>query len=448
MKLITPKKTTLALALSLISSISFGAESLNLSTTLEQAIQNDPQWAATRHGYQANKENIHFASAGLKPSAKITGNIARNASDTDPSSRSPSSSPSDDNYNSSSIGASISQPLFRLDRWHSYQEGKANDKQFDAAFNAEQQAFYLRVVKAYLDVLRAEENQQFRDAEKSAIKRQLEQTEQRFNVGLIANTDVQEAQAAFDISSVQHIIAEQDIALTLQNLETLTGSAMNSVAPLKANAPISPPQPTDVKQWTESALTTNPELIAAGHAKDAALAVYKSKRSAHLPTVDLIGTYSDSHTTNNSSPGSNESSGISISLEIPLYTGGTTSAKRRQAKQLQYQAEDDYNLKKREVIRNTSNLYRVVNTDVSRVMAQRQSIRSAQAALEATEAGYDAGTRTIVDVLSAQQALYGAKRDYANARYDYIFDLLQLKQTAGTLDIEDITEINSWLAMT
>ena len=446
MKLIIPKPAALALALSVISSTSFGAENLNLATALEQAIQNDPQWAATRHGYQANKENIHFASAGLKPLAKITGSIARNASDTNPSSRSPSS-PLDDNYNSSSIGASISQPLFRLDRWHSYQEGKANDKQFDAVFNAEQQAFYLRVVKAYLDVLRAEENQQFRDAEKSAIKRQLEQTEQRFNVGLIANTDVQEAQAAFDISSVQHIIAEQDLALTLQNLETLTGSAMDSVTPLKANAPISPPQPTDVKQWTESALTTNPELIAAGHAKDAALAVYKSKRSAHLPTVDLIGTYSDVHTTNNSSPGSNESSGISINLEIPLYTGGTTSAKRRQAKQLQYQAEDNYNLKKREIIRNTSNLYRVVNTDVSRVLAQRQSIRSAQAALEATKAGYDAGTRTIVDVLSAQQALYGAKRDYANARYDYIFDLLQLKQTAGTLDIEDITEINNWLAI-
>jgi outer membrane protein len=439
MKLIIPKPATLALALSLMSSSSFGAGNLNLATALEQAIQNDPQWAATRHGYQANKEAIHFASAGLKPSAKITGSIARNASDSDPST-------TDDNYNSSAIGASISQPLFRLDRWHSYQKGKASDKQFDATFNAERQAFYLRVVKAYLDVLRAEESQQFRDAEKSAIKRQLEQTEQRFNVGLIANTDVQEAKAAFDISSVQQIIAEQDLALTLQNLETLTGSAMDSVAQLKPNAPIAPPLPTDVKQWTESALLTNPELIAASYAKDAALAEYKSKRSAHLPTLDLVGTYNDSHTAQNLLS-DRESSSISINLEIPLYTGGFTSAERRQAKQLQYQAEDNFNLKKREIIRNTSNLYRVVNTDVSRVLAQRQSIRSAQAALEATEAGYDAGTRTIVDVLSAQQALYGAKRDYANARYDYIFDLLQLKQTAGTLNSEDITEINSWLAI-
>ncbi len=440
MKLHTPRKATLALALSLISSTGFGAEYLNLSTALEQAIQNDPQWAATRHGYQANKEAIHFASAGLKPAAKITGSIARNASDLDPSSA------TDDNYNSSSIGASISQPLLRLENWHTYQKGKASDKQFDATFNAERQAFYLRVVKAYLDVLRAEENQQFRGAEKSAIKRQLEQTEQRFNVGLIANTDVQEAKAAFDISSVQHIIAEQDLALTLQNLETLTGSAMESVAPLKPNAPVALPHPTDVKQWTESALSTNPELIAANHAKDAALAEYKSKRSVHLPTLDLVAIYNDNHTAQNLSS-DRESSSISINLEIPLYTGGTTSAARRQAKQLQFQAEDNYNLKKREIIRNTSNLYRVVNTDVSRVLAQKQSIRSAQAALEATEAGYDAGTRTIVDVLSAQQALYGAKRDYANARYDYVFDLLQLKQTAGTLGVEDITEINSWLAM-
>ena len=435
----TLKISALALALVMSSTSSFGATLQDLSTTLKQATKNDPQWASTVHGYHASKESIGIFSAGLKPQVSLSAEVSRENGYVNGS--------GENRYNQESYAATLVQPLFRLDQWHNHQKGNATEQQIDATFVADQQSFYMRVVKTYLDVLRSNENLQFRNAEKAAIKRQLEQTVQRFNVGLIANTDVQEAKAAYDISSVQQIIAEQDLALTLQNLETLTGAPIENVASLQANAPITPPSPQDISQWVETALANSPVIAAALHAKDVAQAEYKSKRSAHMPTLDLIGSYQDRDTTDESafSQGDLSSSSVSIKLEIPIYSGGKISAERRQAKQLELQAEDNYNLRKREVIQNTRNLYRVVNTDVARVSAQKQSIHSAEEALKATEAGYDAGTRVIIDVLTAQQALYGAKRDYANARYDYFFDFLQLKQTTGTLIREDLAHINQWL---
>ncbi|OUS31510.1 hypothetical protein A9Q99_02775 [Gammaproteobacteria bacterium 45_16_T64] len=447
MKSTQSKQRSLAIGVILSSLATPLAFAQDLSSTLNQAKNNDPQWASTVHAYKANKELKHIASSGLKPTIALKAQTASqdvNYLNEDSVSTEAQAGQQDSDDRNRTYSATLSQPLFDLSKWHTHQQGKASDSQYDATFESSQQAFYMRVVKAYLDVLRAEESLQFRDAEKSAIKRQLEQTEQRFNVGLIANTDVQEAQAAFDISSVQHIIAEQDLALSLQNLETLTGAPINTVSGLKADAPISHPTPNNISEWTSTALNNNPDLLASLHAKAAAQQDYKSKRSGHLPVISLEGSYSDNHSDADNSL-DYRTNQVSVAITLPLYSGGATSAYRRQSKELELKALDDYNLQKREVIQNTSNLFRVVNTDVSRVKAQKQSIRSAQAALGATEAGYDAGTRTVVDVLNAQKTLYGAKQDYANARFDYIFDSLQLKQTAGVLTEKDIHDINSWL---
>jgi outer membrane protein len=142
------------------------------------------------------------------------------------------------------------------------------------------------------------------------------------------------------------------------------------------------------------------------------------------------------------------SSSISLKLELPLYSGGAISASRRQAKAFYLQANDEFNFKKRELLQNTRNLYRLVNTDISRVRAQKQGIRSMEAAFIAIEAGYSNGTRTVVDVLDAQNTLYSAKYDYANARFDYIIDSLRLKQVAGILSSDDILNVNQWLKAT
>jgi len=421
------------------SATSLNCPAQDLLTVLKQAMNNDAQWASTVHGYHANQELVKKSSAGIKPTLVLT---ARN---TQESYESASDTYEADDYDSTRYGVTLVQPLFRLERWYDHKKGKALDQQIRADFKFNQQDFYLRVLTVYLEVLRAEEHLRFRLAEKSAIKRQLDQTQLRFNAKLIANTDVQEAKAAFDISSVQHIIAQQELDIALEILNTLTGANSTTVSALKTKIPIAPPSPNKLKHWRELAINNNPQLRSALHGQEAAHKEYKAKLAAHLPTLDLIGSYQDSDRFVSTSEGELTSSSVSLSLEVPLYKGGSTGASRRNASHLYQKAEDDFNLIKREVLQDINNLFRVVNTDVSRVLAQKQSARSVESALSATEAGYKAGTRTLVDVLTAQQALYGIKRDYANARFDYIFDLFQLKQIAGILSEKDFVEINNWL---
>ena len=412
----------------------------DLLTVLHQAQKHDSQWAATVHDYKANKELVKKSSAGIKPILSLNAQIAQETYE------SSTDTYESNNYESTRYGASLVQPLIRLDRWYDHKKGKALNRQIKADFKFNRQDFYMRVLTIYLEVLRTEENLRFRLAEKSAIKHQLDQTELRFKANLISNTDVQEAKAAFDISSVQQLIAQQDLDIALEVLNTLTGSNSTTVTPLDAEVPIELPSPANLKEWRSLALNNNPQLRSARHGQEVAEKEYQARLSAHFPTLDLVGSYQDTDRYVQTSDGELTSSSVAIKLEVPLYNGGATGASRRNAKQLYKKAEDEYQFKKREILQDTNNLYRVVNTDVARVMAQKQSALSVEAALNATQAGYKAGTRTIVDVLTAQQALYGVKRDYANARFDYIFDLLQLKQIAGILSEKDFMEINGWLS--
>jgi outer membrane protein len=411
----------------------------DLSSVFKHALKNDFQWAAKIHAYRANKESKALGASGLKPNIKLNAQSSRDSFDSDTF--------GNDSYSSTTYGASLVQPIFSLDKWRDYQKGRALDKQADAEFQFEQQTFYIRVAEVYFDTLRAEEGLRFRQAEKSAIKSQLEQIQYRFKAGLAADTDVQEAKAAFDLITVQHIVAQQELDFALENLHTLTGLLLSKVRPLKSDIPIIPPSPISLKEWTNVALINNPVVSAASYAQDAAQRSYQAKTSAHLPTLDLVGNYRDTDRYIQTSEGEMSSSSISLKFELPLYSGGAISASRRQAKEIYLQATDEFNFKKRELLQNTRNLYRLVNTDISRVHAQKQGIRSVEAALIAVEAGYSSGTRTIVDVLNTQNTLYSAKHDYANARFDYILDSLRLKQVAGILSDEDILNVNQWLSL-
>ncbi|MBL4607449.1 MAG: TolC family outer membrane protein [Pseudomonadales bacterium] len=412
-------------------------DSEDLSSVFQHALKNDFQWASKVHAYNANKEAKALGASGIKPTVKLNAQTSQDSYDSDTF--------GNDSYSSTSYGATLVQPIFRLDKWRDYQKGRALERQADAEFQYEQQAFYLRVADVYFDVLRAEENLTFRKAEKSAIKSQMEQIQYRFKAGLAADTDVQEAKAAFDLITVQHIIAQQELDFSLENLHTLTGVTLSRVTPLKSIIPINAPSPASMKEWTNTALAYNPVLRAARYAKQAAQRNYQVKTSAHLPTLDLVGNYRDTDRYIQTSEGELSSTSISLKLEIPLYSGGAISASRRQAKELYLQASEEFNFKNRELLQNTRNLYRLVSTDISRVHAQKQGIRSMDAALTAIEAGYSSGTRTILDVLNAQNTLYSAKRDYANARFDYILDSLRLKQVAGILSDEELLNINNWL---
>ena len=423
------------------------AEVVTLKRTYELAQKNDPQWAALKNQYQANQQVLEQTRAGLLPQVSLNGSYAQEDLKVEHVDRF--------DYDTTTYGASLVQPLFRLENWYAYQQGKALDSQFKAEFALYTESFYLRVVTRYLDVLRARANLTFRQAEVEAIGRQLDQSKQRFEVGLVAITDVHEAQAAYDSAVSARIAAESDMFVALRILETLTGERVDDVADISENLPVVPPQPLDLNAWIERSLQNNASLQSAIFAHKAAEQDYQVKRAGHAPTLDLVGSYGHKTTdapanfaTPNVETPDTTATSIALQLQIPLYSGGLTSAKQRQSKYQALAAQDNENYARRQVIQDTTNYYQLVVANVAQVTARKQSQTSARVALDATQAGYEAGTRTIVDVLSVQRNLFQAQRDYINARFDYVLNALALKQVAGMLTEEEILSLEQWMKRT
>lgn len=435
-------RSVLVSGLCLLSASLSTAETLNLQRTYELALQNDPQWAAVKNQYSANQQVIDQGRSGILPQISLSGNIARNDTEYEGF--------GDDDYDSKGYAAQIVQPLFRLNNWHSYQRGKALNSQFEADFHNDTQAFYLRVVTSYLEVLRSDANLDFRKAEQEAISRQLEQSKQRFDVGLVAITDVHEAQAAYDTAVSERISAETAQFVARRLLETVTGTTVDNVYDLKEDLPILPPDPIDMNLWLTTSLEHNAALQSAIFAAQAAEQDYKAKRGDHAPTVDLVGTHAydssdaTSFITRTTTPDTTTNR-IAIQVALPLYSGGGISANRRQSKYQFLAAQDIEHLRRREVIQDTTNYYQLVIANVAQVNARKQSSLSARVALDATQAGYEAGTRTIVDVLNVQRNLFQNERDYTNARFDYILNSLRLKLVAGMLTEEEVLALQQWI---
>jgi outer membrane protein len=303
------------------------------------------------------------------------------------------------------------------------------------------------VLQAYLNILRAQDRLDTTKAEITAVKRQLEQVQQRFDVGLVAITDVLDSQAAYDNAVVRGIQAEGDYAISFETLSTLTGMSYESLNRLDESLPIVDPNPSQENEWVNTALENNYSVKAARAQLKAARRDKRAKQSSHLPTVDATVTQVESVTGGRNFLGADttHSTVYGLQLSWPLYTGGLTRSRVRQANATAEQASELLLSQQLNVTRDTRNLYKSVTTDVVRVQARLKAIRSSQSALEATETGYEVGTRNIVDVLQAQQRLFGSQFDYADSRYTYLLNLMRLKQSAGTLSEADLKELNSYM---
>jgi len=275
-------------------------------------------------------------------------------------------------------------------------------------------------------------------------------------VGLIAITDVYEAQAARDLSQVNRIVDENNVSVALEKLSVLTGRGHSSLDILEEGFAIKLPEPADRAAWVEFAMENNFNLQAARYGEEAARQTAKANKMGHAPKVtggyaysefDTKGSLSSKPASNfDVSPDSNvELSQWQVRLSMPLYSGGAISARRRQAAQLFNAARENRINLSRNTVTNTRSLHMTVISDVSRVAARKQSIVSTRSALDATQAGYEVGTRNVVDVLNAQNIVFSAERDYANARYDYVLDILRLKEQAGLLSPEDVNSLDSYL---
>lgn len=452
----------LALALAMaLTSAPLAADTMR--DIYELAVENDAQLKAAEATYRANLEVEKQALGAMLP--QITGEASYQESDIEQQSTGVIVS-NNNIINSQQLtlqdtdreawSVSLTQRLFDLTAWFDFKSGKEVTRQAEAQLAFDQQNLIVRVAEAYLNVLRALDNLRASQAEERATQRQLEQTRQRFDVGLIAITDVHEAQAAYDTVVVQRLTDEGNLATAYEALSTLTGQQHSNLWLLDKDFPVQPPQPEKRAEWVDFALRNNYALKAAQYEAEASRQTASARKMEHLPKITGSFSYTDENLdgTRRTDPVSpfttdptseTESEVFLVTLQMPLFSGGQISAQRRRAYE-QYNAAFQGSINtQRTVIRDTRARHISVSTDVQRVKAREQAIVSAQSALDATQAGYEVGTRNIVDVLQAQRVLFSSLRDYANARYDYVIDLFQLKQAAGILSPQDIYDLNQWL---
>ena len=352
-------------------------------------------------------------------------------------------------YDQTSTGFTLSlqQSLYNSKNFAQTDAAEASIRQAEADFIVAEQDLIIRVTEAYFNVLSAQDNVEFAQAEKNAIGRQLEQAQKRFEVGLIAITDVKEAQASFDLSLSQEIIANNELDNSKQALQLIIGQSLaEPLSILGEEVLLEIPEPQDSNAWTEQALRTNPELVSAEAALQAANDNRRIARADRKPTVDLIASYQDNSIDDDlSTEYDTDDTSISVQLSLPLYTGGRTSAVIEQAEADYATAQNNLLLQKRLVAQQTNNAYLNVVAGIGQVNALNQALISSQAALEATEAGFDVGTRTSVDVLISLRGTFRAQTDYSSARYNYLVNTLRLKQAAGLLGEQDLYAVNLWL---
>ncbi|UTW09476.1 TolC family outer membrane protein [Pseudomonas benzenivorans] len=448
------RRLSLALAVASASAGLAWAEQAPLSaktdliTVYQEAAANNADLAAARADYQARREVVPQARAGLLPNLSAGANLSDARTEID--------SPANTSTRSGTVyQANLSQPLFRADRWFQLQAAEASSEQAALELSAVEQSLILQSAETYFAVLRAQDTLASTKAEEAAFKRQLDQANERFDVGLSDKTDVLEAQAGFDTARANRIIAQRQVEDAFQALITLTNREHGALEGIEHSLPILAPTPNDAKAWVDTAAAQNLNLQASNYAVNAAEETLRQRKSGHAPTLDAVASYqqgdNDSLGFSNSSAsaatfsGDVEQRSIGLQLNIPLYSGGLTSSQVREAYQRLTQSEQLREGLRRQVVQDTRNLHRAVNTDVETVQARKQSIISNQSAVEATEIGYQVGTRNIVDVLNAQRQLYSSVRTYNDARYDYILNNLRLKQAAGTLSPADLEALGNFL---
>jgi outer membrane protein len=433
----------------------FGAD---LSQAYIDSVDNDPVLGAAREGYDASREVVPQSRSQLLPNVFVAAQGSENKRD-QPGSRTVDTDPGSPsfgelvpvgstNFREHGWQAQLIQPLFDAEAWFTYKGSLARREQAASDFEATEDELIVRVAAAYLDVLRAQALLESTQAEEAAVKRQLEQIQQRFDVGLVAITDVLESTAAFDLAQVRRIQAEGDHDIFFETLATLTGVKYQELARLSEELPVINPEPVDVEQWVATALEENPLVDSAKQQLAAAEQELKARISGHLPTIDAEVTYNSFTTHGNAFFGDKtELSTYGLRLQMPIYQGGFTSSRVREARSRSMEAREFLRGRELVVERDTRNLLMRVVTDVQRVRARLRAIRSSESALEAIETGYEVGTRNIVDVLDAQRVLFGSQFDYADSRYNYVLNLLLLKQTAGTLAEQDIDDLNAFSDM-
>ncbi|NIR30630.1 MAG: TolC family outer membrane protein [Gammaproteobacteria bacterium] len=414
----------------------------DLMEVFREAERSDPEYAQVQAATRATLEQKPQARALLLPFLDFTYSTQHNDQDID----SDFGTSGRIDFQSTNWSADLTQPIFRLGRVFGLRQANSNILQADAQLSGALQDLMVRTANRYFNVLAAMDTLEFTRTARRALGRQLEQARKRFEVGVSAITDVQEAQAGFDRAVAAEIRAENDLDNANERLREITGTYFPALAPLVAeNMPLTPPDPANIDEWTRVTLEQNLRVQAAQHATETArLEIRRVASEGWLPTADLVGSY-NFRDSGGQFGSETETGSIGVEVNVPIFEGGGAVSRTREARALHRESLELLTQEQRTAQRETREAYLGVMSGISGIKALEQAVVSSETALEATRAGFDVGTRTAVDVVEAERRLAEAKRDLARARYDYIVDTLRLKRAAGTLSPNDLQLVNAWL---
>lgn len=451
-----PKTLTLAIALAVGGPATAATD---LAQVFEMARASDPTLQAAESSRLANREAEPQARARLLP--QVSGSFSYSDTDSDGSQSQFNQAggvvnfqqvPFESDTRSRDLRLDLSQSIYDHSNYTQLRGARADVARADAEYDQAFKSLLLRVAEAYFGVLTAQDGLSFAEAEKKAVRRQLDQAEQRFEVGLSAITDVHEARARADASRANVILASNGVDDAYEALAEITGQQVADLKRLPDTMPLEP-QETEMAAWVEQAMAASPSLRARELSLEASTQAVETAKAGHYPTVEAFLTYLDSDDrgdrifSGESSPADQDNSTtiLGVRLNVPIFAGGATQSRVRQAVYNREAAADNLEAERRAITRSVRNAYRAVRAGLSEVRAREQALVSAQSALEATEAGFEVGTRTIVDVLISQQQLFQAQRDHSQARHNLVLNRLRLRQAAGTIDYSDLQLISSML---
>jgi outer membrane protein len=430
---ISLKKQALAVALTLLT----GTQPIfadNLSSLYQVAKQADPTLRSAEYSMLSVKESVPQAISSILPSVSSSYTYsARQRTDTE------------DTFYNRNYEFSLSQDIVNIPSILAIGVAKQNAKQAVSTFRAAEQDLMVRLAESYLNTLKARDELNTARAKTKAFGKAKVQTQQRFEVGLVAITDVHEAKARHDNALATEVKAQNSLLNQKEKLSEIVGIPVTDVAPLKDSFKPKKPEPDNIDYWVNAALENNHTLKAAHYGVVSANRSYRQETSSHLPTVSLAGSLTRDFPTSLDSATYNKVQSMGFTVTLPLFSGGLTLSRIRQARHNYDSAKEDQELTRRSTESATRQAYRGVLTQIRQVKALKQAVVSNQSAYKATDAAFKAGTRTIVDVLNAQSDLLDAKQNLKAARYDYILEYMKLKRASGRLAQQDIDEVNAWL---
>lgn len=425
--------------------VSLQAQPLKLMDVYQQALAHDATLASALSANRAAQEIIEQGKALYRPTVNFNADTNALKSNINYLTTAESSTSRFENYK---YGVDARQPIFRKQNLIQIEQAATQVSQADKQLNLAQQALMLRTTQAYFDVLMAQDKIELIGAQKAAIASQLAQAQANFDLGSATITDANEAQARYDLTLAQEIAALNEFAIAKHAVQAITGQLPQRLASVKPQL-----KPNEMGQsmatWQELALMNNLNIQIQQDAAKLAEQEIARNQAGHLPTLDAVASYTDSYANGSVSrfgTGNELQVGsIGLQLQIPLYEGGATSSRVRQAVLNKQKAQDDLDLVRRQTELDTQRAYLNLSSSIAQLKALDQAVISSQSQLDATQLGYQVGVRTSVDVLNAQQQLYSAKRDALQARYNYLTNIIRLKTAAGMVAAADLVDINQQL---